>query len=275
MKGGMSVAIAHPPFSYWRAVRFQPSSFCNFQTKFDQLERSCYRQVMHQLDPLNNLDISFYLDTPDVLPAGKLCLEFANTADWHASGRPIETIPSYIALIEWAERKGIYTATAAHALRTQAAKQPQLAAQVYAWAVELREAIYAIFAAIAAHNTPAANDLAVLNEALPRAFTLPEISTEADGYGIHWCGDDNGLDGILWPILRSAARLLTAGEHSRIGQCADDRGCGYLFFDTSRNRSRRWCDMNSCGNRAKSQRHYARHRNVTDSENISKLSIQN
>jgi predicted RNA-binding Zn ribbon-like protein len=77
---------------------------------------------------------------------------------------------------------------------------------------------------------------------------------------VRWRGDESGLDGILWPILRSAARLLTDGDHSRLGQCADDRGCGYLFYDTSRNRSRRWCDMNSCGNRAKSQRHYARHR---------------
>ena len=225
---------------------------------------------MDSFNPALPLDISAYLDTPDVLPAGKLCLEFANTADWHASNNPVETIPSYAALIEWAERKHICSQTVADALRTQATKQPQLAHQVYIWAIELREALYAIFAAIAAQNTPATSDLALLNEALPRAFTLPEIAPEAggerDGFGIHWRGDDNGLDGILWPILRSAARLLTAGEHSRIGQCADDRGCGYLFFDTSRNRSRRWCDMKYCGNRAKSQRHYARHRNIMGQE---------
>jgi predicted RNA-binding Zn ribbon-like protein len=101
----------------------------------------------------------------------------------------------------------------------------------------------------------------VLNEALPRAYALPELVPAESGYGWRFRGDESGLDGILWPILRSAARLLTEGEYSRVGQCADDRGCGYLFYDTSRNRSRRWCDMNSCGNRAKSQRHYARHRN--------------
>ncbi|MCE7985865.1 MAG: hypothetical protein DYG89_32200 [Caldilinea sp. CFX5] len=41
-------------------------------------------------------------------------------------------------------------------------------------------------------------------------------------------------------------------------QCEDERGCGFLFIDTSKNRSRRWCSMESCGNRAKVQRHRRR-----------------
>jgi predicted RNA-binding Zn ribbon-like protein len=63
---------------------------------------------------------------------------------------------------------------------------------------------------------------------------------------------------MLWPIAREAANLLTSKDIKRMGECADDRGCGYLFFDTSRNHSRRWCSMESCGNRAKAQRHYQR-----------------
>jgi len=51
---------------------------------------------------------------------------------------------------------------------------------------------------------------------------------------------------------------LTSEELDRVRECADDRGCGYLFMDTSRNRSRKWCDMRGCGNRAKAQRHYRR-----------------
>lgn len=212
------------------------------------------------------LDIAAYLDAPDVLPAGKLCLEFANTADWHAADEPVENLVSYEALVDWATRVGIRSEESARELKAQAALRPALAEQIHAWALELREAIYRIFAAIDAdpdHAKPALADLALLNEALPRAFTLPELVDTGSGYGWRWRGDESGLDGILWPVLRSAARLLTDGEHSRIGQCADDRGCGYLFYDTSRNRSRRWCDMNSCGNRAKSQRHYARHRSAT------------
>jgi len=71
---------------------------------------------------------------------------------------------------------------------------------------------------------------------------------------------------MLWPILRSGADLLASEDRERVGQCADDRGCGWLFFDASRNRSRRWCNMEDCGNRAKAKRHYARERVQTPAD---------
>ncbi|MCC6453746.1 MAG: ABATE domain-containing protein [Caldilineaceae bacterium] len=218
---------------------------------------------MNGTNPSLMLDITTHLDAPDVLDAGKLCLEFANTSDWHASEQPVETIGSYQDLVAWATRVGVRSDESAAELLTQAQARPEMAAQIYSWAIELREAIYRIFSAIAEDQKPAAADLTLLNEALLCAYSLPEVVATEGGFGWRWRGDENGLDGMLWPILRSAATLLTAGELNRVGQCADDRGCGYLFYDTSRNRSRRWCDMNSCGNRAKSQRHYARHRHDT------------
>jgi predicted RNA-binding Zn ribbon-like protein len=215
---------------------------------------------MNQVDDLAPHDIAAQLDAPDVLPAGKLCLEFVNTLDWHASEQPLETIPSYTELIAWALRIGLISEADASLLNKQAAAQPALAQQINAWAIDLREAIYQLFVAIAEKSTPDPANLALLNEALPQAYASPQLIATSSGYSWSWHADKRGLDGLLWPILRSTARLLTEGTLSRIGQCADDRGCGYLFYDTSRNRSRRWCDMNSCGNRAKSQRHYARHR---------------
>lgn len=207
-------------------------------------------------------DSSLYLDEPEVLSSGKLCLEFANTANWHASAEPQESLHHYQDLLEWAHQTGICTDEAAHALKVEAAAYPPLADQVYRWAIELREAIYRTFAALADSKISATDDLALINEALPLAYSRPEIVMNGERYALRWRADEKGLDSILWPILRSTARLLTEGDHERIKQCADDRGCGYLFFDTTRNRSRRWCDMSSCGNRAKSQRHYARHRHT-------------
>lgn len=243
--------------SYILAQKF---SKVNSQTKFDQLHFLCYRQLMAQEHPLQTEDISLYLDSPDVLSAGKLCLEFANTSYWHASEHPVESLYSYRDLVKWAASTGVHSPETAAELNALADSQPTLARQVYEWAMELREAIYRIFAAISEQTTPSQLDIATINEALPRAYTLPELVSSGNGFGVKWRGDARGLDNLLWPILRSTVRLLTEGEHNRIGQCADDRGCGYLFYDTSRNRSRRWCDMNSCGNRAKSQRHYARRR---------------
>jgi predicted RNA-binding Zn ribbon-like protein len=60
-----------------------------------------------------------------------------------------------------------------------------------------------------------------------------------------------------WVAALDAADLLTSGDLARVRQCGDAE-CGWLFFDTSRNGSRRWCSMDACGNRNKARRFYAR-----------------
>jgi predicted RNA-binding Zn ribbon-like protein len=68
-------------------------------------------------------------------------------------------------------------------------------------------------------------------------------------------GNKAKLDWILCPVIRSAAELLVSEKFRRVKKCADPI-CGWLFLDISRNRSRRWCDMRDCGNRAKASRYY-------------------
>jgi predicted RNA-binding Zn ribbon-like protein len=68
---------------------------------------------------------------------------------------------------------------------------------------------------------------------------------------------------MLWPIVDAAADLLVRGEPERIKTCGSAT-CGWLFLDLSRNRSRRWCDMKDCGNRAKARRHYARRKETPE-----------
>ncbi len=74
-------------------------------------------------------------------------------------------------------------------------------------------------------------------------------------YAWEWTTLTDHLDGPLRPIALAPAQLLTSDWVDRVKQCEDDRGCGFLFIDTSKNRSRRWCSMDGCGNRAKVQRH--------------------
>ena len=103
----------------------------------------------------------------------------------------------------------------------------------------------------------AAADLDALNATLARALPHLRIVPEADAYAWNWAGEEDALDSMLWPVARSAGDLLTSDELKRVGECQGD-GCGWLFLDMSRNRSRRWCDMGDCGNRAKARRHYHR-----------------
>ena len=72
-------------------------------------------------------------------------------------------------------------------------------------------------------------------------------------------GSVDALERVLWPVVRSAADLLTSPERGRVRRCGG-ANCDWLFMDNSRNHSRRWCDMGSCGNRAKARRYYARHK---------------
>jgi len=76
---------------------------------------------------------------------------------------------------------------------------------------------------------------------------------------LQWAWDETApsLDRPIWLIVRSAANLLTSEETSSIRECASET-CSWLFVDRSRTRRRRWCDMSTCGNRAKARRHYQR-----------------
>ena len=193
--------------------------------------------------------------------SGELCLDFANTNDWHASENPQERLHGYLDLVAWGEGAGILSANRAEKLRQLAARQPEKARAAYDGAIELREAIFRLFSAISGGERVKDGDLAILNAALDSSLKHQQIALSPDGFAWSW-DDEPDLERVIWPVARSAADLLTSELLPRVRRCEDDRGCGYLFIDTSRNRSRRWCSMESCGNRAKARRHYARQKDL-------------
>ncbi len=196
------------------------------------------------------------------LVAGELSLEFANTAAWHASGTPKELLRSYQDLVTWGRRAGLLDARDAGRLLREAGRRPAAAAVVLQRAIAIRETIYRIVLALLEEREPAPSLLKGFNRELKRAFRRLHVVPGSRNLVWNWESDPRDLDAMLFPILRSAADLLTSARRRRIGQCADDRGCGWLFLDTTKNRSRRWCQMGDCGNRAKARRHYQRFRGM-------------
>ena len=190
------------------------------------------------------------------LESGWLCLDFANTAEWHASEHPIESLTSYAALIGWARPIGFLPDRTAQQLLRAADQHPAEAARVLDRTVTLREAIYHIFVAVAQGQTPSTADQSILNAELTRLMSKSCLVWNKATFNWERQGEDSDLDQLLWWIVRSASELLTSDDIKRVGVCADDRGCGWLFYDTSRNGSRQWCSMRGCGNRAKARRHY-------------------
>ena len=192
------------------------------------------------------------------------CLAFANTAAWHASPHPQEGINTLKDLIDWEEAKGILSQAQAVALRSTAVKEASGAESARLAAIAFRETVYRVFAAVAGRQAPAAVDIVRINGVLQQGISRAGLVESGGRFSWTWGGEKYGYECLLWPAAHSAARLLTDEKlRTSIRQCADDRGCGVLFLDRTRNHSRRWCSMKSCGNRAKAQRHYLRKQATT------------
>jgi predicted RNA-binding Zn ribbon-like protein len=191
------------------------------------------------------------------LVGGSLCLDYANTVSSRTEGPRREYLSSYAELVAWSHHVGILTSEEAGVLRDSAACRPNLAEATLNRAVAVRESLYRVFSAIAQGQEPDKPDLATLNRVLREGLSRMEVAPVGPGFAWTWAVDEEELDRMLWPIVRSAADLLTSGDLGRVRQCARD-GCDWLFLDLSKNQSRRWCSMDMCGSRVKSRRYYRR-----------------
>jgi predicted RNA-binding Zn ribbon-like protein len=188
--------------------------------------------------------------------SGNLVLDFTNTAEFHASDDPDEKLESYPDLVSWSQAAGLLNKTESRDLLRLVDREPGKAEKTLENALNLREIIYRIISAVAHGDSPDTADLPTFNQHLSAALRKSQISPSDQGFSWSWQEAEDPADRILWTLVREAANLITSEQIKRVGECADDRGCGYLFIDTSRNHSRRWCSMEDCGNRAKAQRHY-------------------
>ena len=172
-------------------------------------------------------------------PAEELCLGFANTRYWRGSEpAATEQLATAKALGDW------LAANAAMPRARSGGRSADLDA-LFDSAIALREAIYRIFLAIGEGRVPPRRGISARSGAYSWVVAAPAVS----------------LGGVLAPVIWSAADLLTHAGDRRIRRCANDK-CRWVFIDRSKGGTRRWCDMSSCGNRAKSHRHYARIKKV-------------
>lgn len=199
------------------------------------------------------------------LDSGELCLDFANTVDWHASQHPHDRLNDFYDLIAWGEAAGVISSERADQLQKLAEQDQEKAGTAFDRSVQLREAIFRIFSNWAKEKRVSSDDLEILNEDLREAMSQMQLTIFPQGFQWEWVEVENTFDQVSWAVARSAGELMTSDRLVRVSECADDRGCGYLFIDTSRNHSRRWCSMDTCGNRAKASRNYQRIRKAIES----------
>jgi predicted RNA-binding Zn ribbon-like protein len=186
------------------------------------------------------------------LVGGAPALDFANTINSRFAPTH-DYLQRYLDVVAWSVHAGLATGDGAARLTALANQDPRASHAAWSEALVLRERIHRVFRA-AALGTEAADDdvralLAAYGTSVGRIVPRPDMAVEP-----MWEMAE-GPAAVLDPISYSAGRLLLDPARPRIGQCP---GCGWVFVDTSRNRSRRWCDMQTCGVRDKMRRYRSR-----------------
>lgn len=187
------------------------------------------------------------------------CLAFANTLSWRGRVAPVEALGDVGDLVHWAVGSAGLAGEAVGEIERWARGHLAMAAELLAEAIALREAIYRIFRALACGEAIADPDLAALNRALAAAPPRHRLALAGAGYGWQIGLTKNSAPTLLAPVLWSAGDLLASDRRRSVRLCANGQ-CLWLFLDESKAGTRRWCNMASCGNRAKARRHYQRTR---------------
>jgi predicted RNA-binding Zn ribbon-like protein len=204
-------------------------------------------------------------DSPFKYVAGEASLDLVNTATWSERGLLNDRFTDYGRVVEWAAGAGVVGRAGAARLRRAAAEHPSAARSACASTRALRSALQELYAAVTAGG-PLDAPLRGFHPWLAEAHAhlrldAPTAADRREGRALRWAWDEEEgrLDALLWPVVRGAAELLASGEGARIRMCGGEE-CGWVYVDRSRNGLRRWCEMETCGTRAKSIRRAERSR---------------
>lgn len=185
--------------------------------------------------------------------AGSLCLDFANTQGGRDKTRDQERLPDYQAAIEWACAAHTVSEHEGKLLQAMAWKTPAEAAHSLEQLHFFRECLYRLFSALAANQETAPADEECLRSAVAAAVNTARLERHSDGCDWKVETGKAGLNTLLIRIALDAQQLLLSSEMSYVREC---ERCSWLFVDRSKNKRRRWCKAETCGNRARVSRHY-------------------
>jgi len=181
---------------------------------------------------------------------GDLSTDFVNTKSGRLEGSGHEHVQTYADVVEFTRLAGLLRSAEAKRLIAEAEKRPEKATQIHRRAIALREATFRAYERIIQGKEPAPADVEIIGTEAAEARGRARFAKTDGGFGWEWPeGDD--LARPLWPIAHAASDVLMSEiDRGQLRECADDT-CAWLFVDRTKNHSRRWCDMNTCGSRNK------------------------
>jgi predicted RNA-binding Zn ribbon-like protein len=173
------------------------------------------------------------------LSGGHIALDLTNTVSWRGDpDRRVDRLDLPGFFSRWLRETGL--------------GDPGDIAAVVPDVKELRELVYSMLVA----ERPATADLARFGELLaaahPHAVPSPTLP-------LRWAVPVTTAADVLPALVLRTDEMLRSADVTRVGRC-EGRGCAWLFLDTTRNHSRRWCRTDDCGNRERARRHYRKSR---------------
>jgi len=192
---------------------------------------------------------------PFKLYAGHPALELVNTLDLRFSAQTVDLIPTYKDLLRLTAQLQLLTVEQARKLgRTVSEEDAQ---RVVASTVELREALAAVLYGRIDGGKPPAAQIKILEQQFHAAGLHRRLLAGESHLEWSWSGVERQAEIPLWMLAQAASDLLVSSDAELVKDCGDPTCC-WLFLDVSKNHTRRWCDMKTCGNRMKARRHHAR-----------------
>ncbi len=199
------------------------------------------------------------------LVGGDPCLDFVNTVGGRLpAGGGVGTrvrddkLVSYPDLVAFGVHAGLVGEARGRGLLRRGQARPGAARATLERALAFREALYRTLRTVMRGRRPSEADLEVINAEVLACRNREALAARREGLRWEWRDGAERLEAPLWPVVRAAAALLTSRDLARLRQCGGER-CGWLFLDRSRNRRRRWCSMDDCGNLEKVRRFRQRH----------------
>jgi predicted RNA-binding Zn ribbon-like protein len=191
-----------------------------------------------------------------------LALDFTNTSSGRGHHAHLEHLRTAENVVAWARHAKVLAQGDGEWMFSALAADEGLAMRFLKRALALREIIYALGVEVAARRRAPPDSVEALAHIHAACIAKARLTPHGAGFVWSWAPQEAPIEAVLGPIALSALTLLTQADLSRIKQCQGDH-CGWLFLDTTKNKSRRWCEMEVCGNRAKQKRHQSRLRRAT------------
>lgn len=200
------------------------------------------------------------------LDGGSLCLDFVNNVRNRLEHPLYEFITNPSAWLRWVHRVSLVDSSEEERLKIYISQHPVKAQQELKRIIKVRELLYRIFRSLANKEIPTTQDIKVFNKELSQSFRNISIDiTEDLNIKENWNDESYNLLFTLHPLMKSAYELLISETLNRLKECDH---CGWIYLDRSKNNSRRWCNMKTCGNTEKTKKYYYKSRtNVIDNPN--------